>query len=98
VVLPSLHEGFGLTPLEAMACNTPAVVSDGGALPDTVGDAAVVVPALDDAAWSAALHTVCADDTVRCRLVHAGRARVGALDWSTCARQYLDVYREAVAA
>jgi glycosyltransferase involved in cell wall biosynthesis len=40
----SLHEGFGLTPLEAMACGTPVVISDGGALPEVAGEAAMVVP------------------------------------------------------
>jgi alpha-1,3-rhamnosyl/mannosyltransferase len=97
LVLPSLHEGCGLTPLEAMACGTPAVVSDGGALPDTVGDAAIVVPALDRDAWADALARVNTDDVLRARLRNAGAQRVRARTWDACARQYAAVYREAAA-
>ncbi|HEX4490307.1 MAG TPA: glycosyltransferase family 1 protein [Acidimicrobiia bacterium] len=97
LVLPSLHEGFGLTPLEAMACGIPVVVSDGGALPDTVGDAAIVLPARDVGAWTDALTTVCADDDVRARLVAAGSAHTSARRWTDAAEQYLDVYRSVAA-
>ena len=97
LVLPSLHEGFGLTPLEAMACATPVVVSDGGALPDTVGAAAVVLPARDVGAWADMLTTVCVDDGLRARLVAAGRARAGAPRWRDAAERYLDVYRSVAA-
>jgi alpha-1,3-rhamnosyl/mannosyltransferase len=97
LALPSLHEGFGLTPLEAMACGTPVVVSDGGALPETVGDAALVLPALDVDAWSETLTTVCSDAALRDRLVAAGAARAGARRWTDAAEQYLDVYRSVAA-
>jgi alpha-1,3-rhamnosyl/mannosyltransferase len=97
LALPSLHEGFGLTPLEAMACGTPVVVSDGGALPDTVGDAAIVLPALDVDAWTETLTTVCADDAVRARLVASGNARASARRWTDTAAQYLGVYRSVAA-
>jgi glycosyltransferase involved in cell wall biosynthesis len=98
LVLPSLHEGLGLTPLEAMACGTPAVVSDGGALPDTVGDAGLVVPTLDVDAWRDALDRVVHDDALHAQLTRAGTARVAARNWHQCAREYLAVYREAAAA
>jgi alpha-1,3-rhamnosyl/mannosyltransferase len=97
LVLPSLHEGLGLTPLEAMACGTPAVVSDGGALPDTVDGAGVVVPARDRASWTEALSRVSEDDGLRDRLRDAGLDLTSQRRWSTCAEQYVDVYREAAA-
>jgi glycosyltransferase involved in cell wall biosynthesis len=97
LVLPSLHEGLGLTPLEAMACGTPVVVSDGGALPDTVGDAGLVVPARDVDAWHDAVDRVVHDDALRSRLAQAGTARVATRDWQECARSYLSVYEEVAA-
>jgi len=98
LVLPSLHEGFGLTAIEAMACGTPVIVSDGGALPETVGDAGLVVDALDTDAWAAALDRVCGDSAVRAELVAAGARRAAALAWPDCARRYLDVYRSVAVA
>ncbi|MCU1430788.1 MAG: glycosyl transferase family 1 [Actinomycetia bacterium] len=97
LVLPSLHEGLGLTPLEAMACGTPVVVSDGGALPDTVGEAGVIVPSLDTDAWSVALSRISDDDGLRERLGRVGFDRVATRDWRDCAQRYVDVYREAAA-
>jgi alpha-1,3-rhamnosyl/mannosyltransferase len=92
---PSLVEGCGLTPLEAMACGTPVVVSDGGALPDTVGDSGVVVPARDVEAWTDALRRVNEDETLRDELRKRGLAHVATRDWRTCARRYVAVYRDA---
>jgi glycosyltransferase involved in cell wall biosynthesis len=94
LVLPSLYEGLGLPPLEAMACGTPAVVSDGGALPETVGDAGMIVPARQVEAWREALRRISEDEPLRDTLTQAGFVRTAGLDWRTCARQYLDVYRE----
>src|SRR5262249_42880174 len=85
LVLPSLAEGCGLTPLEAMACGTPVVVSDGGALPDTVGNAGIVVPALDRDAWCDALFRVNDDGALRARGRAGGCERPGGRDWRTCA-------------
>jgi glycosyltransferase involved in cell wall biosynthesis len=95
LALPSLVEGCGLTPLEAMACGTPVVVSDGGALPDTVGDAGIIVPACDVDAWTDALRRVNADDTLRNELRERGFAHAARRDWRLCARQYVEVYRTA---
>ncbi|HEY3831297.1 MAG TPA: glycosyltransferase family 1 protein [Acidimicrobiia bacterium] len=95
LLLPSLREGLGLTALEAMACGAPVVASDGGALPETVGDAGVVVPARDVAAWVEALDTVSGDDSLCRELVERGHRLVCTRDWKECARQYVDVYHEA---
>lgn len=96
LVLPSLYEGAGFTPLEAMACGTAVVASDGGALPDTVGDAGLIVPALDVDGWRDALSTISQDDALRTRLAAAGSARVKDRSWSHVARQYAAIYQEAL--
>ncbi len=98
LVTPSLHEGAGFTPLEAMACGTPVVVSDGGALPETVGDAGIVVPARDVDAWRAALTQVTEDSELREHLGAAGVAHVAARDWCATAEQYLGVYEQVASA
>jgi glycosyltransferase involved in cell wall biosynthesis len=81
-----------------MACGTPVVVSDGGALPETVGDAGLVVPALDTDAWNMALSRITGDSELRAKLARAGLHHVANRNWCNTARQYLDVYREAAAA
>ncbi|MCW2582325.1 MAG: hypothetical protein JWQ53_1115 [Klenkia sp.] len=74
--VPSLYEGFSLPAIEAMACGTPLVATDAGALPEVVGDAAVQVPAGDVDALAAALARVLDDPALQRRLSTAGRARV----------------------
>jgi glycosyltransferase involved in cell wall biosynthesis len=97
LALPSLYEAVGFTALEAMACGTAVVCSDGGGLPDTVGAAGLVVPALDVSAWSEALTRVSQEDALCNRLAAQGRAAVARRSWRTAAAQYLDIYREAAA-
>lgn len=94
LALPSLYEGVGFTALEALACGTPVVCSDGGALPDTVGRGGLVVPALDVPAWTEALTLISEDESLRARLVSEGRVEVASRSWRTAAGQYLDIYRE----
>jgi glycosyltransferase involved in cell wall biosynthesis len=96
LVLPSFYEAVGFTALEAMACGTPIVASDGGGLPDTVGDAGILVRVGDVVAWSQALTTVAEDASLRDRLRSAGRARVATRSWRACAHQYLELYQQAV--
>ncbi len=74
-VMPSLHEGFGLPCLEAMAAGTPVVAAAAGALPDTCGDAALLVDPTDPAAIAAALRRAVIDSAVGARLRAAGLAR-----------------------
>ncbi len=96
-VVPSLYEGFGLPAVEAMACGIPLIVSDGGALPEVAGEGAVVVPAGDADALSAALTTLL-DDT-RARDVLGERARERALSefsWDVCAARLVHYYRGAM--
>lgn len=92
LVHPSLDEGFGLTPLEAMAAGVPAVVSDRGALPETVGDAAIVVGADDSDGWAEAVNRLRQDAEFREELVTRGRARAGEFTWARTAQRTVEVY------
>lgn len=94
LALPSLYEALGFTALEAMACGTAVIASDGGQLPETVGDAGLLVSPDDVAAWRDALDRIAVDAELRQRLAAAGRARVAGRSWDECARRYRDVYRE----
>ena len=94
LVLPSLYESVGFTALEAMACGTAVVSSDGGGLPTTVGDAGVLVPATDVDAWTSALVRIAGDDQLRAVNVAKGRERATARSWKRAALAYLDIYSE----
>jgi glycosyltransferase involved in cell wall biosynthesis len=86
--LPSLYEGFGLTVLEAMACATPVVVSDRGALPELVGEAGLVVaPEADPVAG--ALRAVLSDPRQAAALAQAGQARAAQFTWERTAAGWL---------
>jgi len=95
---PSLAEGFGLPPLEAMACGAPVVVSDASSLPEIVGDAGMVVAAQDPGAWAAALGAVAADPALGRRLSRQGIARAREFSWQETARLTAAAYRAAVEA
>src|SRR5262249_43160519 len=95
LVYPSLYEGFGIPPLEAMACGCPVAASNAGAIPEVCGDAAVLFDATDVEAMAAAMLEA---DTRRDELRERGLARAAAFTWDEAARKHEDVYREAIAA
>lgn len=84
--MPSLYEGFGLPCLEAMASSTPVVAADRSALPQTCGDAALLVDPADDGAFAAALIAAALEPTTREPLVAAGRERAARFGWDRTAR------------
>ncbi len=95
-LFPSLYEGFGLPPLEAMACGAPVIASNASSLPEIVGDAAIQVSPNDAAAWAEALRVVLTDDARRAHLRARGLAQAGKFSWERAAEETLAVYRELV--
>jgi glycosyltransferase involved in cell wall biosynthesis len=92
-VFPSLYEGYGLPPLEAMACGTPVVCSNAASLPEVVGDAAVTVDPTDVDALAEAMVRVLADGELRENLRQRGLARAASFTWERTARETVEVYR-----
>lgn len=92
---PSLFEGFGLPPLEAMACGTPVVASNTTSLPEVVGNAGVLVDPHDEQAIADGLARVLTDSTLQQRMRQAGLAQARQFSWERTARQTLDVLERA---
>ncbi len=80
-VFPSLYEGFGLPPLEAMACGTPVITSVSASLPETVGDAAILIPPTDTNALAEAMYQVVTSQSLRESLRAKGLARAKNFSW-----------------
>jgi glycosyltransferase involved in cell wall biosynthesis len=95
---PSIDEGFGLPPLEAMAYGVPVVAARAGALPEVLGDAACFVDSLDVAGWAAAMDAILRDPCLAGRLRDAGWERASHFPWSRTAEQTLAIYRAAARA
>ena len=93
-VFPSLYEGFGLPPLEAMACGTPVVASNQSSLPEVVGDAAVLVNPENVFDIARGLREALLDEPRRAELVRRGLRQVRRFNWGEAARQVLEIYRE----
>lgn len=89
---PSLYEGFGLPPLEAMACGTPVLCADTSSLPEVVGDAAMLLGARDVEAWAEAMLRVWEDDGLRTDLRARGLARAERFSWQQTAREMGEVF------
>ncbi|MEN6344191.1 MAG: glycosyltransferase family 1 protein [Armatimonadia bacterium] len=95
-VYPSLYEGFGLPPLEAMACGTPSIVSNGTSLPEVVGQAAWLVDPADTDALAAALVRLSTDRGAHDQLSRDGPQRARQFSWQRTALDTLACYRRAV--
>lgn len=93
---PSRYEGFGLPPLEAMACGTPVVASDATSLPEVVGDAAILVGPDDIAGWAEAISAVLSDSSLAERLRERGLARSASFTWRRTAGATLAAYHGVV--
>jgi alpha-1,3-rhamnosyl/mannosyltransferase len=95
-VYPSLYEGFGLPPLEAMACGAPVIVSNRSSLPEVVGDTGLQVDALDVDGLAQAMSQIIEDDALRASLRQLGMERAKSFSWRRCAEETLAVYRKVV--
>lgn len=93
-VFPSLYEGFGLPPLEAMACGTPVVCSNAASLPEVVGDAALLVDPLDTEGMARAVQRILGDAALADRLRRCGLDRAAGFTWERTARETLKVYEK----
>jgi len=93
-VFPSRYEGFGLPPLEAMACGCPVIASNAASLPEVLGDAAVLCEPDDAAGLAEQMAKVLTDEAMRDSLIRRGLARAGEFDWTKTAAATLKVYHE----
>lgn len=93
---PALTEGFGLPPLEAMACGAPVLSSNGGALAETVGDAAAVLPPRDPDRWAAEIEALLSDSSRRAERVRRGLVHAASFTWERAATRTIEVYERVM--
>ena len=93
-VFPSRYEGFGLPPLEAMACGAPVIASNVSSLPEVVGEAAVQINPENVFDIARGIREVLIDEELRARLIRRGREQAARFSWNWTARQVLEIYRE----
>jgi len=98
LVFPSLYEGFGLPPLEAMACGTPVVTSNATSIPEVVGDAAVLVDPLSHTDLAGALEMVLSSGDMRSEMIEKGKARAALFPWRATAEQTREIYQQVISA
>jgi glycosyltransferase involved in cell wall biosynthesis len=91
LTFPSLYEGFGLPPLEAMSCGTPVICSNATSLPEVVGDAGILLDPTGVEAWADAVQRIAGNADEREQLSQRGLAQAGQFTWERCARETWDV-------
>ncbi|MDL1969854.1 MAG: glycosyltransferase family 4 protein [Candidatus Desulfofervidaceae bacterium] len=95
-IFPSLYEGFGLPPLEAMACGCPVVVSNAASLPEVCGDAAYYVDPYDVDSIAEGIYKVLTDENLRQSLIQRGLERAKLFSWGKTAEQTLEVFEKVL--
>ncbi len=93
-IYPTLYEGFGFPPLEAMACGTPVITSNLSSLPEVVGEGGILIDPNNIDELSRAMESVLADENLRKGLREKGLRQAAKFSWERCARDTLKVYRE----
>lgn len=96
LVYPSLYEGFGLPPLEAMGCGVPAIGSNVSSIPEVIGNAGLLVDPLDIDAITNAMRTMIEDAPLRARLSALSLERAARFTWDACAAQTFKAYQDAL--
>lgn len=91
-IYPSFAEGFGLPPIEAMACGTPVIASNRPSFPEVLGDAALLVDPVDIEGLAGAIRRLSSDDALRQTMVTRGRLRASRFHWNVTAAHMLDLY------
>ncbi|KPU43695.1 spore coat protein SA [Oxobacter pfennigii] len=94
LVYPSLYEGFGLPPLEAMSCGVPVIVSDTSSLPEVVGDAGLYIDPYNVESISERINNFLIDSNLREECIRKGLLRADKFNWDSTAEQIIDIYRE----
>ncbi len=95
-VFPSLYEGFGLPPLEAMACGTPVITSNLTSLPEVVGDSAFTIDPYDVNAFAEAMYNLLTDEKLREKMVNKGLKRAHLFNWEKSAEETFKVYNQLI--
>jgi glycosyltransferase involved in cell wall biosynthesis len=95
-IYPSLYEGFGLPPLEALACGTPVITSSTSSLPEVVGTAAITIDPLDVNALASAISTVLENPDIQRQLSTQGLQQAARFSWGKMAARTLEVYRQVI--
>jgi glycosyltransferase involved in cell wall biosynthesis len=93
-VFPSLYEGFGMPPLEAMACGTPVITSNTSSLPEVVGNAAIITDPYDTAGLAEKMYALLTDQTLCRSIIKKGLARSKVFSWDEAAKKTLEVYEQ----
>ncbi|PMB00055.1 glycosyl transferase group 1, partial [Fischerella thermalis CCMEE 5328] len=96
LLAPSIYEGFGITILEAMACQTAVISSNVTSLPEVVGDAGILVEPLDVSAMVEAIQQIQQDSSYHQQLIERGRVRAKEFTWEKAASQVAEVYESLV--
>ncbi|HET6312459.1 MAG TPA: glycosyltransferase family 1 protein [Chloroflexia bacterium] len=91
LTFPSLYEGFGLPPLEAMSCGTPVIASTATSVPEVVGDAGLLLDPHDPRPWAEAVQRLSRDPSLQAELRRKGLERASHVTWERCARETLKV-------
>jgi glycosyltransferase involved in cell wall biosynthesis len=96
MVFPSLYEGFGFPVLEAQACGTPVICSNTSSLPEVAGDGAILIDPQDVNALAEAMTNIVGEDSIRSRLITAGRVNTLRFTWDAAAAQVMNVLEKAL--